>query len=186
MKKKIDVYGVFLHVALVGLCVVVMLLAKENQRLRDMAADGGAAEVTGPTIGQTVEPVTWQPLEGEPEVLDFAAGDRESFLFVFTTTCAACRENQDAWRDLHRDLGDSVDVLGVSLSDLQDTRAYRETHELSFPVGVPTKPEVFAGDLAISAVPMTIRVGADGKVSGSWSGVLSPDRLRELARSERG
>jgi len=182
VNMKVDGYSVFLHVALVALCLVVVLLGLENQRLRRSLEP----PPSGPVIGQSVDSIRWQPLDGEEATLDLASGERESLLLVFTTDCPACRENQQAWKALHQEIGDAVNVVGISLSELEATRSYRDTHALSFPVGVPAKPQEFTESLAISGVPMTIRVGPDGRVRGSWSGTLSDRQLSELSKADRG
>lgn len=179
--KKFDFYSVFLHAALVVLCATTLLLAQENRKMRQMMEPAPS----GPMVGQGIEPIQWLPLDGETENLELS-GDRESFLLVFTTDCPSCRENQGAWGDLYRNVGETANVVGISLSELDATRGYRETHNLPFEVGVPTEPRKLADTLGISAVPMTIRVGADGRVLGSWSGVLSADLLSELSTAGRG
>lgn len=181
MKSKIDGYSALLHVALVALCIVTTLLALENHRLKAMMAGPGPG---GPVVGQQVEPLGWLPLDGEETTLDLASGDQDSLLLVFTTDCPACRENQDAWKALHEDLGDSVNIVGVSLSELDATLGYRDAHALPFPVGVSTDPGLFTESLAITGVPMTIRVDSEGRVLGSWTGTLSDVQLAEVA--ERG
>lgn len=183
MKQKIDFYFISLHIALVGLCLVTVLLALENRRLKQPAPAG--FDAGGPVIGQSVQPVRWQSVDGEETMLDLAAGQRDSLLLVFTTDCPACRENQAVWRGLHQEVGDAVDVVGVSLSGLEATQSYRDAHGLPFPVGISQDPGTFISDLAITGVPMTIRVGADGRVRGSWSGVLSEQQVSEVVRADR-
>ena len=179
MKKiKVDAYAVVLHLAVIGLCVTTLLLAQENRKLRSLITSGNDAG--GPQVGQTLEDLRWQPLDGEEVTVDFASGGQEHLLLIFTTDCPACQKNQAAWRTLHQRAGSSVEVLGISLSDPELTRGYRDTHSLPFPVGVPAEPQAFASAFEITGVPMTIRVGADGRVSGTWSGLLLEDRLDEI------
>ena len=184
MARKFDAYFISLHIALVALCVVTVLLAIDNRRLKQPAS--GGFDAGGPVVGQSVQPVPWETLDGGQQTLELAGGERDSLLLVFTTECPACRENQTAWRGLHQEVGNDVEVVGISLSALDDTRTYRDTHQLSFPVGVPTDPGSFASQLAITGVPMTIRVGADGRVQGSWSGILSKQQISEVTRFDRG
>jgi len=182
LKKRFDLYSISIHVALVGLCAVTLFLSQENKRLKGLLAP----PPNGPEVGQSLQPLRWQPLEGEEATLEFASAERESLLLIFTTDCPACSENQEAWRTVHEQLGDRVDVVGISLSELETTRGYRDARALPFPVGVPVQPEEFANSLAITGVPMTIRVGPDGRVRGSWSGTLSEQQVSELSRIKTG
>ena len=179
MKNKVDLYFIALHVGLVALCAVVVLLTLENRRMRELLAP----QPGGPVAGQNVDAFLWQSLEGEESTLEFASAEQESLLLVFTTDCPACQKNQDAWRELHQAVGQDVNVVGISLSDLDATRNYSQAHGLTFPVGVPAEPQDFIQKLAISGVPTTIRVGADGRVVESWSGALSERLLSELSKS---
>lgn len=180
---KVDLYALTLHVALVALCAVTFLLAMENRRLkteRVPALDGG------PEVGQKVDAIRWMPLDGEPATIDFGSGDRDRFLLVFTTDCPACLENQSAWRSLSDDLGDSADLVGISLSGLPATLAYRDSLSLSYPVGLVENPGELTRALTIEGVPMTIHVGTDGRVRRYWSGALSDDQLSEVIAAGRG
>lgn len=87
---------------------------------------------------------------------------------------------------MYETIGGAVDVYGISLSDIEATRTYCETLALSFPVGVLVDPPAFIESLAISGVPLTVRLGGDGRVIGSWSGTLTDLQLAEVIGSEHG
>ncbi|MDA8021100.1 MAG: TlpA family protein disulfide reductase [Thermoanaerobaculia bacterium] len=179
---RVDVYSLVLHVALIGLCVVTVLLAGENRRLKQQLAP----PANGPAVGESVEPIRWLPLDGDETTLDFASSGRDSLLFVFTTDCPACRETQSSWRDLHSNLAPAVDVVGISLSGPAETRSYRDDLGLSYRVGVPVEQQALVRALSISGVPVTLRVGPDGRIVGSWSGTLSAVQVSEVAAAGRG
>ena len=182
MKPRFGLYSIVLHLALVGLCFVTVQLAFENRQLKERLAPAP----NGPSVGESVAAIHLQSLDGEETVHDPTASGRDSLLFVFTTDCPACRQTQDDWRTLHQELDGGVDVLGISLSAMDSTRGYRDQLDLSFPVGIPTEPERLTQNLSISGVPLTLRVGPDGRVRGSWSGTLSADQLTEVARADQG
>lgn len=190
MKRGIQPYAAFLHLALVGLAVTVGLLVHQNRELRQQLQPPPPAR-SALEVGQAIEAVDLQPLDesGESPVassLDFASGEKDRLLLVFTTTCPACRANQENWRRLHEQVGDSVDVVGISLSDREETQAYRSDLDLPFPVALPQDRKLFSEKLSISAIPMTIRIGADGRVRGSWLGTLTEAQLAEVAPADRG
>lgn len=174
--KRLDTYTVTIHCMLVGLAALVAVLVSENRALRALVAPP-PPELT---VGEAVPEVAVRGLEGGEELLSFAPAERESLLLVFTTTCSACRANQDAWRSLYEDTHDRLRVVGVSLDDPDATRAYREEHALPFPVVVPADPQAFARDYAVTRVPFTVHLGRDGRVKGAWFGGLYRDALASL------
>ena len=182
MKAKIDAYSIFLHGALVALCGLTIVLALDNQRLKRQLQP----LPNGPAVGQHAENFYWQPLDGAAVKLDLAAGERDSLLFIFTTECPSCRENQSDWRSVYQTLTGTVNMVGISLSELDATRAYRDAHSLPFPVGVPVDPAEFTASFAVSGVPLTVRIGPDGRVTGNWSGKLSKRQLSEIVKGGNG
>jgi len=184
MKLKINPYSAFLHCALVALGVLVAVLAQENHQLKQpQVADAVESSLE---IGQAVAAVGLEHLDGGQETLDFSHGEKDRLLLVFTTTCSACKANQPTWRALHEQIGDSMEIVGVSLSEIEDTRDYRLAHDLMFPVAVPADRDHFTEVFEISAIPMTIRIGSDGRVRGSWVGALSPAQVAEVSPALHG
>jgi peroxiredoxin len=176
-QPKPSLYAVFLHLCLLALGGLVLVLAHENRQLKQ--SPSAALEPTL-AVGRTVAPLALRHLDGFEETLAPRAAGRDRLLLVFTTTCAACQANQPTWRALQERAGGSVDVVGVSLDDLEATRTYQQSHRLSFPVTVPVDPQQLTDALAVTAVPLTVRLGADGRVQGSWVGGLTEAQLDEI------
>ncbi|MEM7357435.1 MAG: TlpA disulfide reductase family protein, partial [Acidobacteriota bacterium] len=176
-QRRFDLYSAFLHCALVALAVLTARLAYENHQLKQ------PPEVAQLEIGASVEAVPVQTLAGSEQTLGWASQDaKERLLLVFTTTCPACKENQTTWRALYEQVGGSVEVVGISLDQLEATRAYRQVQDLPFPVVIPRDPEAFTQGYEISAVPLTLHIGGDGRVKGSWLGALTAEQLTDLTR----
>ncbi|MEM7357231.1 MAG: TlpA disulfide reductase family protein, partial [Acidobacteriota bacterium] len=131
---------------------------------------GGLAE------GDTMPPLELAGLDGSTTSVTFEGAERESFLLVFDTSCAACDQNLDHWLDLHARYGERYRFLAISLDEPQATRDYAERKELPFEVVLPTDP-YFAGSVGIVGVPETVRVGRDGRVEALHLGVLPDDWL---------
>jgi peroxiredoxin len=176
-QPKPSLYVVLLHLSLLALGGLVLVLAHENRQLKQPP---GAAVETALAVGRAVAPLQLRHLDGFEETLAPRAAGKDRLLLVFTTTCAACQANQPNWRALQERAGGSVDVVGVSLDDLEATRTYQRAHRLSFPVTVPVDPQQLTDALAVTAVPLTVRLGADGRVQGSWVGGLSEAQLAEI------
>ncbi|MEM7587966.1 MAG: TlpA disulfide reductase family protein, partial [Acidobacteriota bacterium] len=110
------------------------------------------------------------------------ASERPQLLFFFNTRCGACRENQTHWRALYDTLGDSTDVLGVSLDNPAETAAYVERLGLPFPTVSASDPNALAETLGLTRIPETVRVGTDGTVTDAWLGVLTTGALAKLGK----
>ncbi|MEM9293465.1 MAG: TlpA disulfide reductase family protein [Acidobacteriota bacterium] len=177
MSSKLSAYNIFLHVALVALATLTLVLAAENRALKKPTP----TPANGPDLGQSVGELAWSPLDTPETTTQLADAGKESLLFIFTTDCAACQATQPVWKTLHQTMGDSVNVIGISLSDADPTRTYRNTHSLPFPVGLPADTAAFMESFAVTGVPLTVRVGANGRVVGTWSGTLSEGQRSEIA-----
>ena len=90
-------------------------------------------------------------------------------------------ENQAAWTSLYRRLEGRLGVVGISLSDPEATRAYRESHKLPFPVVVPADTKGFIRQYEVNLVSTTIRIDREGIVRDSWVGALSKKTLMDLS-----
>lgn len=178
--KKINWYMVILHVFLVILAVQVLYLAKQN---RDLQALMRPASMPGLEAGEEVAAVPVQEVDGTPQTLSFAGSDKETLLFVFNTTCPACKQNQTNWKELYQSVHDRYNVVGVSLHPQQQTQAYIEEHGLPFRVVLPENIENFAGAFKIQAIPQTIHIDRQGKVREVKVGALNQDSVAQLAQA---
>lgn len=179
MRTKL--YPIFLHVALIALAATTLAVVHENRRLVELSAPAEPLL----EVGSSVEAIAVYGLDGLPRNLAWDATGANRLLLVFTTSCPACKQNQEAWRALHLDIGADVEVVGISLSSAEATLAYRDDHDLPFDVVVAADREAFAAAYEIQVVPFTVLLGRDGRVDGVWQGVLSTDQQTEVTSSIR-
>lgn len=178
--KKVNWYMVVLHIFLVVLAVQVLYLAKQN---RDLQARVAPRQMATLEVGEQVAPVTVQEVDGAQQTLSFKGSEKETLLFVFNTTCPACRQNQTNWKALYENVHDRYNVLGVSLHPEDQTRAYIQEHQLPFRVVMPEDVQSFAGAYKIQAIPQTIHLDRQGKVVEVDVGALSEENLSKLAKA---
>jgi thiol-disulfide isomerase/thioredoxin len=127
-----------------------------------------AAPPTGTIQGLTGEPFTFADLEGKPVVVNF-----------FSSTCAPCLKEMPAIEQLHAELGDQVQFVGI---DVLDTRS--KAQDLVTNTGVTYRtgwdPN---GDIVRAlngqALPTTVLIGSDGKVIDAHTGAFTKDELRQ-------
>ena len=175
-RKRVSAYQVLIHITLVALAATVVGLTQRNQELREPPpAEGDQLDE-----GSSIQAFSALSLEGSSQWVDFAQGDKETLVFVFTTVCPACQENQGNWRQLYEESKGQYDILGISLNDLEQSVEYRETNDLPYSVVIPEDVQAFTSDHQIYQVPLTIRLDREGKVRGSWLGILDKVSLAQL------
>src|SRR5215211_1715379 len=88
---------------IVLLCVVNVLVIKQNLDLRKrLAAGGRMVELTTNFLkpGDVVAPVAAIDLDGQLYQLDYKKDGRQRLLLFFSPNCPYCRQQSPLWRDL--------------------------------------------------------------------------------------
>jgi len=190
-EKKISPQKSWLSIGLIlVLCVVNLLLIKQNLDLRkQLAAGGRTIDVTTNFLqpGDVVAPVTATDLDGRPYQLDYKKDGRQRLLLFFSPNCPYCREQSPLWRDLL----DKVDskrftVIGV-VNDREDKRLLSAHADGAgyFKTKTPL-PLVFfdsesLGSYKLSATPTTLLINDDGTVAHAWVGKWDEASAMEVA-----
>jgi len=175
---------------IVILCVLDLLLIKQNLDLRkQLAAGGRTLDLTKNFLqpGDVVTPVTATDLDGHPYQLDYKQDGRQRLILFFSPTCPYCQQQSPLWRDLL----DSVDsnrftVVGV-VSDREDKQlvsAYADGAGY-FKTKTPL-PLVFfdsdsLGSYKLTATPTTLLINEAGQVQHAWVGKWDETKAMEVA-----
>ncbi len=175
-------YTVFLHSSLVAMIAISMSLVWQIRFLRAQLAPGEMDQIEA---GEMVDAIDVTHLSGESAVLSWHDAQRDRLLLIFTTTCPACKENQPTWQEIHGELGEHLDIVGVSLDPLEATRAYEQAYALPYDVVTVADRQRFVTDLNIPAIPFTLHVASNGSVLGAWRGILTPEQQRQLTATAR-
>lgn len=171
--KRFGGYAIGLHAVLVVFCFLILLLARENQRLEERLYRASLAAAGGPEVHDLLPELPVTGLDGNDAVLTFDGLAQDSVVLVFTTTCPACQQNLEPWRDLHRRFGDRYRFVAVGLDSPEATRRFAEQNDLPFQVVTPADRSGFQRAYGITSVPQTLVVGRDGRVKDVQPGVLS-------------
>ena len=89
-------------------------------------------------LGQTMPPLFATSLDGQAFVQDTADG-KKNLLVFFTPACSHCRRELTNLDELLPKYTDKLDILGVSLDNLESTKAVATELNLKFPVVVADK-----------------------------------------------
>lgn len=178
--KRLFSYSVFLHLVVVALAVEVYILASQNKELKkEISAAGRQPELL--KEGDAVPPFWATTVDGKSQEISYNESGRLHLLFVFNTTCPACKENLPNWNEISQKRNNrACAVVGVSFHSLELTKKYVLEKGVKFEVLVP-RDSVFVKNYKPNAIPQTLLIERGGKVRKVWTGILSPENKKEIA-----
>jgi len=128
-----------------------------------------------PHAGQWVPTVRAATLAGDSITLGETTSGRAQILIAFSTTCQFCRATLPVWRrlsdSLRRDPKAHFDVVWVSASPWDSTRAYAQAHGITSTVVRMPTPKL-ARVYQIKSVPLTIVLDRWGRVAHAHASVF--------------
>jgi peroxiredoxin len=105
---------------------------------------------------------------------------KKTLLFAFTTSCPACKANSPNWVKLYEGIDKNKwDVVGLSLDDIEKTKAYVAEKGFTFPVLAMKEKKDMLSQLKIRRIPTTIALDEKQTVEEVWVGGLEP-KLAEV------
>jgi peroxiredoxin len=165
------------YVLILLLCVEVVALMQQNQRLKTQIARG--ATMGGLAAGDRIQPISTRTMDGRADRIAFDDAAGRQLLFVLSTTCPHCEKNLAPWREIAEAGRGRCRVTGVSIHDLETTRHYAGTQVVGFDL-VSAADSNFTMSYNIPGVPETILLGPGGVVLKTWLGELTPAQTREI------
>jgi hypothetical protein len=128
--------------------------------------------------GETVQPFDAEGVDGATKHVDFPKGSATVVLF-FLSGCPTCHKMIPEWNRAYERRPAKLKVIGV-LMDREPPGFFQATR-IAFPV-VRSPGREFLTAWKVQRAPMTIRVGAGGKVEDAQLGIIDPIRLGEIFR----
>lgn len=179
-----------LATALLGGCTA-MGGAREQARSGDqkgyVAGDGSVNEYPPQDRGEAVE-VTGTSAEGDP----LATADHRGEVVVLNlwyAACGPCREEAPDLAAIARENPDDVQFIGINTRDDAATaRAFEQTFDVPYPSVIDNKGSAvlaLRGVATPNAVPTTIVLDKQGRVSARLSGRVDASTLRSLVETAR-
>jgi peroxiredoxin len=161
---------------IVGLCVINVLLVKQNRSLKAAIAHQQPEFLTP---GQQVPSFTANTLSGQRQFVSFADHPKTVFL-VFASDCPACERSLPYWKAI-KDACDrhQYQVYGVSLDSRADTRDLLTANGLNIEVfGNPSAE--FKRLYKLNLTPLTIVIDNQRKVEKIWAGAFNENSKAEM------
>lgn len=184
--RKVDPFVAFLVVACLALAGLVVALTLQNRSLKEQLAHGHAPELPQFKAGDVVREFTVVADGGERKTIAFGEGETKTVLFVFSSTCPACKETVPQWTKLLREnpAAQGVRVVGVQTDRLDANPAAPSDVTAAYPFPVFGYKRPSDDPLAkVPYIPAAILVDAKGTVLDAWFGVPDEAALAALKKA---
>lgn len=171
--------------------LLVQKVDRQQRRVESLTQELHRLTMMNP--GDTVRAFSALDLDSARVIVEPAAGDRKTLLYVFTTWCHTCRDNMERWNSLTGRLsGEHVRIVGVCLDSLYRVKQLLSEMPLAFATYSVGGDTVTPRAYKMSGVPMTILLTEQGTVMKVWIGLLDEkgteavlDRMMLPARQTR-
>lgn len=184
-KPGFPAFTAFLVVAVIGLGVLTMMLAKENRELKAIVAtlspDRDALKDT-----EQLSPLTLIARDGSKSDVAFINADRPTLLIVTSTQCSHCEAQMPVWDALVEEVsaggggGGGVRVLAIQADALSDADLKPARARFDF-VRVPAARSTWLGK--IPGTPYTAVISTQGVVRRSWPGEFTAQTFPEIRQA---
>mgnify|MGYP005843856329 CR=1 FL=1 len=156
----------------------VVLLAIQNKKLK-----ATIESFTNPTYllktGDKAESINVKTLNGYEDSITYNDSTKRYLLFILSTNCPHCLNNLPKWKEIaYSQYTENVDIFGISISELEETKKYYYEKDVSFNLLVPDTS--FSRKYKISGVPLTLMVSGSGFIDKSWIGELNENQVNEI------
>jgi thiol-disulfide isomerase/thioredoxin len=175
--------AVLCRLSSLALLLLILLLAACGPAVPAPGAASTAPGTPGPRVLPTVTPgpapsVALASLDG-PELTLADWRGKHVVVNFWATWCYPCRVEMPALASVHEGHDDVV-VVGVNyLEDAGTARPFVEELDLPFPILLDQRGEM-ATQLGVVGLPTTYFLDPEGRITGSFIGQLTEERVLEL------
>jgi len=141
----------------------------------------GADDASPPPVlkvGEVVAAFDAQGVDGTLKRIGFT-GRNSTVLLFFLSGCPTCHKMIPEWNRAFERKPAKLNVVGVLMD--REPPGFFEATRIAFPV-VRSPGRGFLEAWKVQRAPMTIRIGAGGKVEEAQIGIIDPIRLGEIFR----
>jgi thiol-disulfide isomerase/thioredoxin len=136
------------------------------------------APAPSPLPGEIVPEFDAVALAGHVQHVDYPKGSATILLF-FLSSCPHCHKMIPEWNRAYERKPDGLTVIGVLMD--QEPPGFFMAMPISFPV-VRSPGRAFLQSYKVHRAPMTVRIGAGGKVEDAAAGIVDGIRLGQLMK----
>lgn len=136
-----------------------------------------------PAPGDVFPELESRSLDGTPQKISFGkSGDAkapDTVLLFFLSGCPTCHKMIPEWNRAYERRAGKLRVIGLLMD--QEPPGFFQAMPIAFPVSRAPGRSVLQS-LKIERAPLTVRIGAGGKVKDVALGLVDPIRLGEIFR----
>jgi peroxiredoxin len=173
---------------LIGLAIVggVLALTRDDGGVDGtfVLDDPGVYSEPVTTLDQSGKPlpdVQLEDADGQPIALRSFAG-KPLVINIWYSTCAPCARELRDFADVSRELGDSVQFVGVDPVDNADKmQAFADARGVEYPLLLDSDGELIT-KADVAAFPTTLFVSPDGQIVHQTSAIEADDLREAIAR----
>lgn len=164
--------------------VEMVVLIQQNRDLKSKLSAASSNAIQFLKSGDIAPPFRLSSLDGNRTYVNIGHTGRPILLYIFSTTCPHCKRNIPIWKQITRKLDtgtghkNAMQVIGVSIDDVAETRAYCSRNSLNYTTLVADT--TFDRVYEVNAVPQTIFILANGKIADNWIGQLNNKDVKKL------
>ncbi len=181
--EKMMIIGLMIVIIAVGLVIGVAMLAATIPSGGD-SGGSSSSSLTPDTdlIDEELAVPDWGLLMSDEEVVQMSDIEGQFVIVdLMGLNCPACETQNDEFKDLIEDMGDSIILISLSV-DSSTTASqmanYKEEHELTWYHGLDTNG-VFSNYFSIRFTPTVIIIDDDGYFRMYHEGVWDSDDIQE-------
>ena len=188
-KKNYSGTSLFVGGLVIALCVVNVLMIKQNITLRgQLAGKAKTVDATANSLrgGESLAGFVGTDSGGHQYTLEYKNDGRKHLLLFFSPHCPYCVQQAPLWRDVLDQLDSNrFSVIGV-VGDKEDRSAVAvHVEELGYSKTKTALPIVFLSDEALAryklvATPTTLLISDAGKVEHVWVGKWDEAKANEV------
>ena len=178
-------------ILIVALCVINLLLIRQNLEFRRLLAAGGRSKLTANSlkVGDVVPALSGTDMDGRPFELNYNKDGRQRLLLFFSPDCPYCVKQAPLWREVL----DKIDsgrfiVVGVVGGRLDKGEVSKHMDMAGYYKTKTPLPVVFLNDESLeryklNPTPTTLLISAEGTVEHAWVGRWDPAQTLEVAET---
>jgi peroxiredoxin len=142
------------------------------------AAQVETAPAAGPAPGDLVPPFEAEALDGTRRSFNYPKGSSTVLLF-FLSSCPTCHRMIPEWNRAFERKPAGLNVIGVLMD--REPPGFFQLLPVAFPI-VRAPGRDFLKAYKVTRTPITIRIGAGGRVEEAAVGIIDPIRLGQIFR----
>ncbi len=178
-KRKMNWLQLSSFVLVAFLAADVVILTIQNRQLKQSLSSSSGEQPQSLQPGDHVPAFSVRTQSDGINTIAYSDSNQVYILFVLSTTCPHCLNNLTAWNTIAQTQTSGTTILGVSLDDLEKTKAYASVRDISFYLAA-IADTTFIRAYKIVGVPQTIVLRGNGIVQKSWVGELNTNDTRDI------